>query len=87
MKIKTPIITFLLFLIIPTYIFAQSDPIDLEMVYKIKSEGKSNSKIEELFVGINATVPSIFSFCIAKKICPPLLIIYFSILLKLIQAA
>lgn len=48
MKIKTPIITFLLFLIIPAYIFAQSNPIDLEMVYKIKNEEKLNSKVEDL---------------------------------------
>lgn len=47
MKFKSLVTTFLLFFIIPAYIFAQSYPIDLDMIYKIKNEEKTNSQIEE----------------------------------------
>ncbi len=48
MKTKSLLISILLFLFIPLFLNAQSEFVDLEMVYKIKQEGKSNSKIEDL---------------------------------------
>ncbi len=48
MKTK-PVLTAILFaLLFPLISFSQTESIDLEIVYKIKQEGKSNSQIEEL---------------------------------------
>ncbi len=48
MKIKnlTSLIALLLF--VPIYLFAQAEQVNLDIVYKIKKEGKVNSKIEDL---------------------------------------
>ena len=48
MKTKSLFISMFLFLLIPLFLNAQKEFVDLEMVYKIKQEGKSNSKIEDL---------------------------------------
>ncbi len=48
MKSKFFLSGIILFLFLPIYSFAQSEAIDLEMIYKIKQEGKTNSQIEEL---------------------------------------
>lgn len=48
MKMKLSIISILFLLFIPVLLSAQLTQKDLEMVYKIKKEGKSNSQIEDL---------------------------------------
>lgn len=50
MKLRNSINTLILilFLLIPVYANAQTEPIDLEILYKIKQEEKANSQIEEL---------------------------------------
>lgn len=48
MKFKTTLIAFVLFLFIPVYTISQTEVLDLEIVYKIKQEEKTNSQIKEL---------------------------------------
>ncbi len=48
MKIKNLTCFIALLLFIPFYLFAQTEQVNLDMVYKIKNEGKANSKIEDL---------------------------------------
>lgn len=48
MKAKYLLLTLLLLFILPENIFAQDEPVDLKMIYKIKQEGFKNSDIEEL---------------------------------------
>ena len=48
MKTKNLFTSIVLFLFIPVYMLAQTGQVDLNIVYKIKQEGKTNSKIEEL---------------------------------------
>jgi carboxypeptidase Q len=52
MKIKRISISLLLLLLMPLWLLAQTEKIDLEMIYKIKQEGMNNSKIEDLAFGI-----------------------------------
>lgn len=47
MKNRNLLFILALFLFTPLFIGAQTVPVDLEMVYKIKQEGKLNSKIED----------------------------------------
>jgi len=48
MNLRNLIKSLILFLILPVYLIAQTEPIDLEVLYKIKQEEKANSQIEEL---------------------------------------
>ena len=48
MNSKALLTGIILFLIIPIFSIAQTEKLDLEMIYKIKQEGKTNSQIEEL---------------------------------------
>lgn len=48
MKNKNLISAIILFLFVPIYLIAQTEQVDLNMVYQIKQEGKMNSKIEDL---------------------------------------
>lgn len=48
MKFKNLITTTVLFLLVPFILNAQEEKVNLDVVYKIKKEGKSNSEIEEL---------------------------------------
>jgi len=48
MKVKYLLLASLLLFILPYNIFSQDEPVDLNMVYKIKQEGFKNSDIEEL---------------------------------------
>mgnify|MGYP000879948006 FL=1 len=52
MKIVKSGITVLLMLIMPLWLCAQTENVDLVMVYKIKQEGSRNSKIEDLAFGL-----------------------------------
>src|SRR4030042_6540590 len=48
MKMRRISISFCLLLAIPFWLSAQSEKVDLEMIYKIKQEGTNNSKVEDL---------------------------------------
>lgn len=48
MNTKVFLVGIILSLLFPTFSIAQSETLDLEMVYKIKQEAKTNSQIEEL---------------------------------------
>src|SRR5512133_2613141 len=48
MKIKKISIAFLVLLFLPVWLIAQSENVDLSMIYKIKQEGLKNSSIEEM---------------------------------------
>jgi len=48
MKIRKISISLFLLLTITSFLIAQTEKVDLEMVYKIKQEGTNNSKIEDL---------------------------------------
>lgn len=48
MKIRNISIAFLLLLLLPTWLFSQSENVDLSMIYKIKQEGLKNSSVEDL---------------------------------------
>jgi hypothetical protein len=52
MKIRKISISLLLLLLMPLWLFSQTENVDLAMVYKIKQEGSRNSKIEELAFGL-----------------------------------
>ncbi len=48
MKMRRISISFCLLLAIPFWLSAQTEKVDLEMIYKIKQEGTNNSKVEDL---------------------------------------
>jgi carboxypeptidase Q len=48
MKIKKISIALLILLFLPVWLLAQSENVDLSMIYKIKQEGLKNSSIEEM---------------------------------------
>ncbi|MFH0843010.1 MAG: M20/M25/M40 family metallo-hydrolase [Bacteroidota bacterium] len=48
MKIKRISISIFLMLLMPMWLSAQTEKVDLEMIYKIKQEGNNNSKVEDL---------------------------------------
>ncbi|MCX6301281.1 MAG: M20/M25/M40 family metallo-hydrolase [Bacteroidia bacterium] len=52
MKIKKLSISICLLLIMPFWLLAQTEKVDLEMIYKIKQEGMNNSKVEDLAFGM-----------------------------------
>lgn len=45
---KKHLLTLFAALLFPTFLVAQSEPVDLEMIYRIKQEGFKNSAIEEI---------------------------------------
>lgn len=52
MKTKTGLISIILLISLCAVISAQSDKVDINMIYKIKQEGLKNSNIEELAFGL-----------------------------------
>lgn len=48
MKTKVFLVGIILSLLLPVFAIGQTEKLDLEMIYKIKQEGKVNSQIEEL---------------------------------------
>ncbi len=52
MKFLKPGISMMFMLLMPLWLFPQTEKVDLEMIYKIKQEGNNNSKIEELAFGL-----------------------------------
>jgi carboxypeptidase Q len=52
MKIRKLSISLSLILLLPVWLSAQTENVDLTMIYKIKQEGSRNSKIEELAFGL-----------------------------------
>ena len=48
MKIRRISISLCLLLVMPLWLSAQTEKVDLEMIYKIKQEGTNNSKVEDL---------------------------------------
>ena len=52
MKIRKTGISISLMLMLPLWIYSQTESVDLEMVFRIKQEGSRNSKIEELAFGL-----------------------------------
>jgi len=52
MKIKRISISICLLLVMPLWLSAQTEKVDLEMIYKIKQEGMNNSKVGDLAFGM-----------------------------------
>ena len=52
MKIVKTGISMMLLLLIPLWLYPQTENVDLEMIYKIKQEGNQNSKMEDLAFGL-----------------------------------
>lgn len=52
MKILKTGIGIMLMLMMPLWLYSQTEKVDLEMIYKIKQEGNNNSKLEELAFGL-----------------------------------
>ncbi len=52
MKMRKISISLCLLLVMPFWLSAQTEKVDLEMIYKIKQEGMNNSKVEDLAFGM-----------------------------------
>ena len=52
MKTRKIIIAFILLLFTPLWVLSQVENVDITMIYKIKQEGTTNSKIEEMAFGL-----------------------------------